>query len=70
MVSPEERISRIEGVIEQINERQGRLEDLTTEIIRMLEKKADKTEMRLMFVTMITLFAVGIGLLTTLLTKN
>ena len=55
MVSPEERISRIEGVIEQINERQGRLEDLTTEIIRMFEKKADKTEMRFMFVVVITL---------------
>ena len=46
MVSPEERISRIEGVIEQINERQGRLEDL---VLLLLDRKADKTEMRLMF---------------------
>ena len=67
MVSPEEPISRIEGVIEQINERQGRLEDL---VLLLLDRKADKTEMRLMFVTMITLFAVVIGLLTTLLTKT
>ncbi len=43
MVSPEERISRIEGILEQINERQGTLErtleERTSTIIAMLEER-------------------------------
>ena len=73
MVSPEECISRTEGVIEQINERKGRLEDLTREIIRMPEKKSGKTDMRFMFVVVITLmvalFSVVLGLLGVISTK-
>ena len=77
MVSPEERISRLEGVIEQINERQGSLERMleerTSTIISMLDHKADKTEMRLMFVITLTLMAVlfsaVFGLLGVVLTR-
>ena len=42
MVSPEERISRIEGILEQINERQGTLERMleerTSTIMAMIEE--------------------------------
>ena len=42
-VSPEERISRIEGILEQINERQGTLERMleerTSTIMGMLEER-------------------------------
>ena len=42
-VSPEERISRIEGILEQINERQGTLgrmlEERTSTIMGMLEER-------------------------------
>ena len=77
MVSPEERISSIEGVIEQINERQGSLERMlhesTTTLTQMLDKKADKTEMRFMFVVVITLmvalFSAVPGLLGVILTE-
>jgi phosphate-selective porin len=42
-VSPEERISRIEGILEQINERQGTLEcmleERTSTVMGMLEER-------------------------------
>ena len=77
MVSPEERISWVEGVMDQINERQGNLErmlhDSTTTLVQMLDKKADKTELRLMFAVIVTLmvalFSAVLGLLGVILTK-
>ena len=72
-ISPEERIARIEGVIEQMNQRQGRLEDLITTIIGILDRKADKAEMRLMFAIMVAilvaLFSTVIGLLAAILNR-
>ena len=59
MVSQEERISRLEGIIEQMSERMGRIENLATLI---LDRKADKTEVRLVLVTMVALFSVVFGL--------
>ena len=77
MVSPEERISRVEDVIEQIIERQGNLErmlhDSTTTLVQMLDKKADKTELRLMFAVIVTLmialFSAVLGPLGAIITK-
>ena len=73
MVSPEERISRIEGILEQINERQGTLEHMleerTSEIMRMLERKADRVEVRLYLAVNATLFAAILGLFGVLIAK-
>ena len=69
MVSPEERISRVEGVLEQMNERLENFEALMTGIEYQLDRKADKTEVRFLFGITFTLFAVTIGLLGAVLTK-
>ncbi len=69
MVSPEERISRVEGVLEQVNERLGSLERQGSGIIAILEQKADKSEVRLFFVTSTTLLVAVIGLLGAVLAK-
>ena len=84
MVSPEERISRIEGILEQINERQGTLERTLEErtsmimgmleernstMVGMLERKADRVEVRLYRAVNAALFAVVFGLLGVLIAK-
>ena len=69
MVSPEERISRVEGVLEQMNERLENFEALMTGIEYQLDRKADKTEVRFLFGITFTLFAVTIGLICAVLTK-
>ena len=69
MVSPEERISRVEGVLEQMNERLASLEVRTTGIELQLDRKVDKTEVRFLFGITFTLFAVTIGLIGAVLTK-
>ena len=69
MVSPEERISRVEGVLEHMNERLENFEALMTGIEYQLDRKADKTEVRFLFGITFTLFAVTIGLLGAVLTK-
>ena len=56
MTTPEEPIARTEGVLEQINERLGNIE-------RTLQQKADKSEVRLLFVTTVTLLVAIIGIL-------
>jgi C4-type Zn-finger protein len=67
MTTPAERISRVEGVLEQINERLGNIE---AQNLRVLEQKADKSEMRLLFVTTITLLVAIIGLLGAVLART
>ena len=76
MVSPEERISRVEGVLEQMNERLSTLEtwtsvieDRITGVMVMLDSKADKTEVRFLFGITFTIFAVTIGLIGAVLTQ-
>ena len=84
MVSPEERISRIEGILEQINERQGTLERMLEErtstimamieernstMMALLERKADRVEVRLYLAVSATLFAGVLGLLGVLIAK-
>jgi hypothetical protein len=76
LVSPEERISRVEGVLGQMNERLSTLEtrtsvieDRVTGVMVMLDRKADKTEVRFLFGITFTLFAVTIGLIGAVLTK-
>ncbi len=69
MVSPEERISGVEGVLEQVNERLGNLERQGTGIMGILEQKADKSEVRLLFVTTTTLLIGVIGLLGAVIAK-
>ena len=66
MISQEERISRLEGIIEQINERLGTIE---RNVSMLMDRKADKTEVRLVLVTMVALFSVVFGLLGVILTK-
>jgi hypothetical protein len=60
--SQEERTARIEGIVEQMSERLGRIENLTTAMIGILDRKADKTEVRFLFGITITLICVLIGL--------
>jgi hypothetical protein len=57
-----ERVAKVEGILEQMNERLGRVEGL-------LEQKADKSEVRFLFVTTITLLVAIIGLLGAVLAK-
>ncbi len=59
-------VARTEGVLEQINERLGNLE---AQNLRILEQKADKSEVRLLFVTTITLLVAIIGILGALIAK-
>lgn len=67
MTTPAERISRVEGVLEQINERLGNIEALS---LKILEQKADKSEVRFLFVTTITLLVAIIGLLGAVLART
>ena len=73
MITPEERISRLEGVLEQVNERLGNLENQSSGIMTILDRKADKAEVRLLFVASTTLLSVlmvaVIGLLGAVLAK-
>ena len=73
MITPEERIARVEGVLEQVNERLGNLEKQSSGITTILDRKADKAEVRLLFVTSTTLLAAlmvaVIGLLGAVLAK-
>ena len=62
MTTPEEPIARTEGVLEQINERLGNIE-------RTLQQKADKSEVRLLFVTTVTLLVAIIGILGAVLAR-
>ena len=66
MISQEERISRLEGIIEQINER---LANIERNISMLMDRKADKTEVRFMFGITITLICVLIGLVGGVLTR-
>ena len=66
ITSLEARIARTEGVLEQINERLGSLE---AQNLRILELKADKSEVRLLFVTTIPLLVAIIGILGALIAK-
>ena len=59
MISQEERIPRLEGIIEQINER---LAGIERNISMLMDRKADKTEVRFMFGITITLICVLMGL--------
>jgi C4-type Zn-finger protein len=67
MTSSEGRVAPIEGVLEQMNERMGILEARN---LRILEQKADKSEVRLLFVTVITLLVAIIGLLGALMARS
>ena len=66
MISQEERVSRLEGIVEQINERLGSIEArlgfIERNISMLMDRKADKTEVRFMFGITITLICVLIGL--------
>jgi len=66
VTTPEQRIARTEGVLDQINERLGNLE---AQNLRVLEQKADKSEVRLLFVTTVTLLVAIIGKQGALLVK-
>ena len=59
MISQEERVSRLEGIVEQINER---LANIERNVSMIMDRKADKTEVRFMFGITITLICVLIGL--------
>ena len=59
MISQEERISRLEGIIEQINERLAAIE---RNVSMIMDRKADKTEVRFLFGITITLIGVNMGL--------
>jgi hypothetical protein len=67
MTSSEGRVAPIERVLEQMNERMGILE---AQNLRVLEQKADKSEVRLLFVTVITLLVAIIGLLGALMARS
>ena len=69
MITPEERISRLEGVLEHVNERLGNLENQSSGIIAILDRKADKSELRLLFVTTTALLVAVTGLLGAVLAK-
>ena len=69
MISQEERVCRIEGTVEQMSERLGRIENLATAMIGILDRKADKTEVRFLFGITITLICVLIGLVGSDLSK-
>ena len=66
MATPIDRISRVEGILEQMNERLGNLE---SQVSRILDQKADKSEVRLLFVTTTTLLIAVIGLLGAVIAK-
>jgi hypothetical protein len=59
VISQEERISWLEGIIEQINERLAAIE---RNVSMIMDRKADKTEVRFLFGITITLIGVNMGL--------
>jgi hypothetical protein len=69
MTTSEERIGRIEGVLEQMNERLGSIETRLGRVESRLDQKADKSEMRLLFGTTLTLLVAAIGLLGAILAR-
>jgi C4-type Zn-finger protein len=82
MTTSEGRIARVEGILEQINERLGNIERLLEQkadrnevnarldrIEDRLERKADKGEMRLLFLTTITLLVAILGIVGSLFTR-
>lgn len=69
MGPPTERISKVEGILEQINERLGNLERQGFGLMQILYRKADQGEVRLLFVTTTTLLVAVIGLLGAVLAK-
>jgi uncharacterized membrane protein YqjE len=73
MTTSEERIGRIEGVLEQMNERLGSIETrlgaVETRLSNIEGQKADKSEMRLLFGTTLTLLVAAIGLLGAILAR-
>jgi C4-type Zn-finger protein len=79
MTTSEGRVARIEGVLEQMNERLGKIEaqnlrlldqkadnERVANIERILEQKAAKNEVRLLFATTITLLTALIGIVATM----
>jgi hypothetical protein len=69
MTSSEGRVAPIEGVLEQMNERMGILE---AQNLRILEQKADKSEVRLFLLPLLpclSLVAI-IGLLGALMARS
>ncbi len=66
MATPIDRISRVEGILEQMNKRLGNLE---SQVSPVLDQKADKSEVRLLFVTTTTLLIGVIGLLGAVIAK-
>ena len=68
-----ERIARIEGILEQMNERQARMEERQARMEEHLTQKADKNEMRwligILIVLMVALFSAVFGILAAILTK-
>lgn len=69
MTTSEERIGRIEGVLEQMNERLGSIETRLGRVESRLDQKADTSEMRLLFGTTLTLLVAAIGLLGAILAR-
>ena len=67
MIFQEERVCRLEGIVEQINEW---LADLERNVSMFMDRKADKTEHRFMFGITITLIYVLIGLVGADLSKT
>jgi hypothetical protein len=69
MTTSDERVARIEGVLEQMNERLGNIEarlgNIEAQNLGLMEQKADKSEVRLLFATTITLLAALIGIVAT-----
>ena len=73
MATLEERVSRLEGVVEQINERladiQAQLEGIRADLRDLRAQKADKWELRLWAVTILAFQAVLAGLLGAVLAR-
>ena len=66
MISHEERVSRLEGIVEQINER---LANIERNVSMLMDRKADKMELRLYFAVTVALFGTVIGLVGAVLSK-
>ena len=66
MISQEERISWLEGIIEQLNERLAAIE---RNVSMLMDRKADKMELRLYFAVTVALFGTVIGLVGAVLSK-
>ena len=77
MTSSEERIARMDGVLGRMNERQARMEErqarLEDLVTLLLDRKADKNELRWLFgiliVVTVALSSAVFGILAAILTK-